>query len=87
MKGKVNRKARFRTVLCFIDNNGAIKYFNGVINGEITIERHGNKGFGYDPVFQPEGYPITFAEMSPSEKNGISHRARAVKELLDFLQK
>jgi XTP/dITP diphosphohydrolase len=86
LKNEHNRKARFRTVLCFIDKDGEIKYFNGIINGTITLERHGNKGFGYDPVFMPDGYTMTFAEMSAAEKNNISHRARAVKELLNYLQ-
>ena len=87
LKMETNRKARFRTVLCYIDKNGQIKYFNGIISGKITLEKHGNKGFGYDPVFIPDGYDKTFAEMTPVKKNNISHRAIALKELLAYLKK
>ncbi len=86
LKNETNRKARFRTVICYIDSDGKISYFNGIITGVITNEKIGEKGFGYDPIFMPDGYTITFAEMSPDEKNTISHRSLAVKELLDFLQ-
>ncbi|HET8861382.1 non-canonical purine NTP diphosphatase [Marivirga sp.] len=80
-----NRKARFRTVICaFIDNQ---KYFfEGIVAGEIAEAHNGDKGFGYDPIFIPDGYSKTFAQMSLEEKNKISHRSIAVKKLVDFLQ-
>lgn len=87
LEGKTNRAARFRTVLCFIDSNGKETYFNGIINGTITHKKIGMGGFGYDPLFIPEGYQKTFAEMSPDEKNLISHRALAVKEFAAFLSR
>jgi len=83
---KENRNARFRTVICYIDGNGLTSYFNGIITGQIANERHGEKGFGYDPIFKPDGFNITFAEMDAAEKNIISHRAIAVKELFNYLQ-
>ncbi len=79
-----NRKARFRTVIALIIN-GSEFLFEGTVSGEITVGRRGNGGFGYDPVFLPDGYDRTFAEMPLSEKNRISHRARAMGKLLDFL--
>lgn len=79
-----NRKARFRTVIALI-LDGAVHYFEGIVNGEIIAERKGVKGFGYDPVFLPDGYTLTFAEMPLEEKNKISHRARAVNQLVNFL--
>lgn len=79
-----NRKARFRTVIALI-LNGSVYYFEGIVNGVIITERKGIKGFGYDPVFLPDGYTDTFAEMPLSEKNKISHRARAVSQLVEFL--
>ena len=84
---KTNRKARFRTILCYINTDGKVNYFNGIINGVIAHERRGMRGFGYDPVFIPDGYELSFAEMTPGEKNKISHRALAVQELLKHLQK
>ncbi len=86
MTNKPNRDARFRTVICFINNQGVINYFNGIIKGSVTQERYGTGGFGYDAVFIPEGDDRTFAQMTASEKNHISHRALAVKELLNFLE-
>jgi len=80
-----NRKARFRTVIVLI-LNGSVHYFEGIVNGKIINERKGIKGFGYDPVFLPEGYEQTFAEMPLAEKNLISHRANAVNKLVDFLK-
>jgi XTP/dITP diphosphohydrolase len=65
--------------------DGSVHYFEGIVNGEIIYERKGIKGFGYDPVFLPDGYDKTFAEMPLSEKNKISHRAQAVGKLVDFL--
>jgi len=84
LKGKSNRKARFRTVIALILNNKEY-LFEGIAEGEIVENRSGNMGFGYDPVFQPLGYDKTFAEMTLQEKNEISHRARALKKLTDFL--
>ncbi len=84
LSGVENRKARFRTVVALIID-GSVYYFEGIVNGEIIAERKGTKGFGYDPVFLPDGYDLTFAEMPLAEKNKISHRARAVKQLIDFL--
>ncbi len=84
LTGIENRKARFRTVIALI-LDGSVQYFEGIVNGEIITERKGVKGFGYDPVFLPDGYEQTFAEMPLDEKNKISHRARAVSKLVEFL--
>lgn len=84
MQGKTERSARFRTSIALL-YNGEEHLFKGVIEGKIIDTLRGDKGFGYDPVFVPDGYDITFAEMSSEEKNSISHRARATKELVDFL--
>lgn len=81
---KDNRKARFRTVIALIDAAGE-HLFSGVVEGTIATERRGDKGFGYDPVFIPENYGKTFAELGVEVKNEISHRARAVQQLADFL--
>ena len=78
-----NRKARFRTVISLIWN-GKEHFFEGTVEGTIRHERSGSEGFGYDPIFQPDGYDITFAEMSLDEKNRISHRAIAVEKLVAF---
>ena len=93
---KNNRKARFRTVIALIEleddestefplhfNN--TKFFEGIVEGQITRERHGDEGFGYDPIFQPDGYEQTFAELGMEIKNRISHRARAVEKLVGYL--
>ena len=85
LSGVENRKARFRTVIALI-LGGSVHYFEGIVDGKIITERKGIKGFGYDPVFLPDGYDQTFAEMPLSEKNIISHRARAVSKLVDFLE-
>ncbi len=79
-----NRNARFRTVISLIWN-GEEHFFEGTVEGTIRHERSGSEGFGYDPIFQPAGYDITFAEMSLDEKNLISHRAIAVENLAAFL--
>ena len=79
-----NRKARFRTVIALIID-GKMTTFEGIVNGEIIREKRGGEGFGYDPVFQPEGYDKTFAELGVNIKNNISHRARAVQKLADYL--
>ncbi|MDE6646343.1 MAG: non-canonical purine NTP diphosphatase [Prevotella sp.] len=85
-----NRKARFRTVIALIEKRGTddkqIHRFEGIVNGEIIRERRGGEGFGYDPVFQPEGYTQTFAELGTDIKNKISHRARATQQLAEYLQ-
>jgi len=80
-----NRKAQFRTVITLITQSG-IKQFEGLIKGEILTSRRGDKGFGYDPIFQPTGYSKSFAELSMTEKNNISHRALAFNKLINFLQ-
>jgi XTP/dITP diphosphohydrolase len=85
LKGIQNRKARFRTVITLAEDDG-ISTFEGIVNGVILEETRGAKGFGYDPVFQPEGYDKTFAEMSIMEKTKISHRAIAVEKLVSFLK-
>jgi len=86
LEGKTNRKARFRTVISLLWN-GAEHFFEGTVEGTIRHERSGTEGFGYDPIFQPDGYDVTFAEMTLEEKNSISHRAIAVEKLLEFLNK
>jgi XTP/dITP diphosphohydrolase len=86
LNNQSNRKARFKTVIALIINN-KLHTFEGVVNGNITENKKGEKGFGYDPIFIPEGYTQTFAELSLEEKNTISHRAIATKKLIDFLQK
>ncbi len=79
------RKARFRTVISLVIN-GAEHQFEGIVDGEILKERQGNSGFGYDPVFLPDGFSQSFAEMSLQDKNQISHRGRAVAKLAEFLK-
>lgn len=84
MDDKDNRSARFRTVIALIE--GDVEHlFKGECEGTITRERSGTDGFGYDPIFLPEGYNLTFAQMSPDEKNAISHRGRAVSKLISYL--
>lgn len=83
-----DRKARFRTAICLILANASQPVtFEGVVGGEITTERHGTCGFGYDPVFRPDGYADTFAQLGPEVKNKISHRALAVRKLVEYLKK
>ncbi len=84
LAGCQNRKARFRTVIALI-LDGKEHFFEGRVEGTIATEPHGEGGFGYDPLFIPEGSQLTFAEMSPEAKNGISHRGRAVAKLVAFL--
>jgi XTP/dITP diphosphohydrolase len=84
LKGIENRAAQFRSVITLLIN-GESHFFEGIIRGKITQERHGEKGFGYDPIFMPEGYDRTFAEMTMEEKNPISHRGLAVEKMIDFL--
>ncbi len=85
MDGQSDRRARFRTVIALM-TDGCTHCFEGEVRGEITTEEHGTNGFGYDPVFRPEGHEKTFAEMSDDEKNAISHRARAVAKLVAHLK-
>ncbi|MDR0710733.1 MAG: RdgB/HAM1 family non-canonical purine NTP pyrophosphatase [Prevotellaceae bacterium] len=84
MKDADNRNARFRTVIALI-LDGKEYLFEGEVKGEIMRSMAGCKGFGYDPVFRPSGYDITFAEMEPAEKNKISHRGKAIRLLVNFL--
>ncbi|MBD3616570.1 MAG: RdgB/HAM1 family non-canonical purine NTP pyrophosphatase [Gracilimonas sp.] len=84
LDGSPNRAARFRTVIALVIED--LEYtFEGVCKGEIITEQKGDKGFGYDPIFLPEGYEKTFAELDSSIKNAISHRGRAMEKLIDFL--
>ena len=97
LDGKENRQARFRTVICYIEKQDVcpcgcpsikkIHPFEGIVNGHIATEKHGTEGFGYDPIFVPEGYDKSFAELGEEIKNGISHRARAVVKLAEYLKK
>jgi XTP/dITP diphosphohydrolase len=84
LDGKTNRSARFRTVIAFINGNEE-KLFEGIVNGEIARIPAGNSGFGYDPVFLPEGSTRSFAEMTLEEKNKVSHRARAFRAFTAWL--
>ena len=86
MEGKENRKARFRTVITLL-LDGKEYTFEGIVKGNIIEEKRGDSGFGYDPIFVPEGYDLTFAELGNDIKNKISHRAEAVKKLSAFLKK
>ena len=91
-----NRKARFRTVIALIEKKDVcpcgctsiklVHKFEGIVNGEITQEKSGAEGFGYDPIFRPDGYDKTFAELGTDIKTQISHRARAVAKLAEFLR-
>jgi XTP/dITP diphosphohydrolase len=80
-----NRKGRFRTVISLVWNGGE-HFFDGTVEGTIRQEPSGIGGFGYDPIFQPNGYSVTFAEMTLAEKNTISHRARAMEKMIEFLK-
>lgn len=84
MQSASNRNARFRTVISLIWE-GQEHFFEGAVEGTIRHELSGNGGFGYDPIFQPDGYNITFAEMTMTQKNAISHRAKAVEQMAAFL--
>lgn len=85
LDGKTNRKAQFKTVITLIQK-GESKQFTGLAKGEILTSRKGKDGFGYDPVFLPEGFEQTFAEMPLAEKNKISHRGKAVQQLVEYLK-
>ena len=84
LENKANRNARFKTVIA-LHLNGKLHTFTGICSGVITEEKHGEGGFGYDPVFKAEGYDKTFAELTLEEKNSIGHRGKAVKLLVQFL--
>ena len=86
LDGITNRRATFRTVICLIINSEK-HFFEGRVPGEITVDKSGTKGFGYDPVFRPLTSQYTYADMPLSEKNQTSHRAMAVKKMLEFLKK
>ena len=96
MEGKTNRRARFRTVICLMENgererereSGELKthYFEGRVDGTILTERYGKEGFGYDPIFMPDRFAVSFAEMPIEVKNRISHRGKAVEKLVEYLK-
>ena len=86
MEEKNDRKAQFRTIISLIEK-GEERQFEGIVKGQITREKRGESGFGYDPIFQPDGYETTVAELGSDIKNRISHRARAVAALCDYLTK
>lgn len=85
LSDKNNRKAQFKTVIA-LNLNGKQQLFTGIARGEITLEKTGNQGFGYDPIFKPEEYQETFAQLSLDVKNKISHRGKATLQLIDFLK-
>lgn len=84
MEGECNRRAAFRTVICLIEEGNPL-YFEGKVEGSILTERFGEGGFGYDPIFLPDHYFVSFAEMPLEIKNKISHRGRAIRELVKYL--
>jgi XTP/dITP diphosphohydrolase len=85
MQDKENRQACFRTIIAF-SQSGKVHTFEGIVRGLITNYTAGTEGFGYDPVFMPEGHDLTFAQMPPHQKNKISHRAKALEKFLGFLK-
>lgn len=86
MAGVADRKAKFRTVLALVSENEE-ELFQGMVHGSITLEPRGQGGFGYDPVFLPEGHELTFAEMDSQTKNSFSHRSRAVSEMVHYIRR
>lgn len=84
LEGIANRRARFRTVICLIEG-GEERLFEGIVEGRIIDRETGTEGFGYDPLFIPDGFDRTFAEMTAEEKNAVSHRGRAVRRLAEYL--
>ena len=86
LEGKNDRSAQFRTVIALL-LNGEQHLFEGIVKGDILTEKRGSEGFGYDPVFSPEQYSESFAELGAEVKNKISHRARAVAKLVEYLNK
>lgn len=87
LHGTTERTAQFRTTIALILKNGELHTFDGIIKGSITTTEKGTGGFGYDPIFMPDGYDKTFAELSDEEKNKISHRGLAMKKLQEFLSR
>ena len=85
LKNKSNRNSRFKTIISLILDGKSV-YFEGVVEGKITEEKRGSNGFGYDPIFQPNGYASTFGEMSLNEKNKISHRSIAINKMVQYLK-
>lgn len=85
LHNQTNRKANFKTVIC-LNLNDKQYLFTGIVNGSIINEKKGDNGFGYDPIFVPDGFDKTFAQMTFEEKNQISHRAKAVMQMIDFLK-
>ena len=85
LDGNTNRKANFKTVIA-LNLNGKQHLFTGLVDGNITLHKEGTGGFGYDPVFMPVGLNVTFAQLSLNEKAQLSHRGRAVKQLIDFIK-
>ena len=85
LKNKANRNSRFKTIISLIIDGKSVN-FEGVVEGKITEERRGSNGFGYDPIFQPNGYASTFGEMSLKEKNKISHRSIAINKMVQYLK-
>jgi XTP/dITP diphosphohydrolase len=81
-----NRKAKFRTVIAYINDEGNEFLFEGRVDGEILTEKHGTDGFGYDPIFLPDGYNLSFAEMPLEQKNKISHRAKSLEKFVEKLK-
>ena len=85
LSDKTNRNAQFKTIIA-LNLNGKQQLFTGIAKGEITLNKTGNHGFGYDPIFQPEGFSQTFAQLSLEEKSQISHRGKAIRQLIAFLK-
>ena len=85
LKNKSNRNSRFKTIISLIIDGKSVN-FEGVVEGKITEEKRGSNGFGYDPIFQPNGYSSTFGEMSLKEKNKISHRSIAINKMVQYLK-
>ena len=85
LEGKTNRAAQFRTVVALI-LDGKLHTFEGIVRGQIALEKKGDQGFGYDPIFIPDGYNKSFAQLDSSIKNSISHRAKAIQNLIQFLK-
>lgn len=86
MEGVGNRKARFKTVIALLNSEHPPIFFEGIVEGQITTDPKGNSGFGYDPIFVPDGYSLSFAQMLPETKNEISHRAIATHKLVNYLK-
>ena len=85
LEDKSERSASFKTIIALVKSGETIT-FEGKVEGVITVTKSGADGFGYDPIFKPTGFDITFAEMTASEKNAISHRGKAVEQLVDYLK-